>query len=123
MPAASGVRARHVASVEIVRRGFGASNQQRPNGLCLHRNYIFLILQRALNQQKLVLNNCRAIFLKNLRRDDGIRDASLIFHAKKSQEALGRAGALPRNHRSSHAHRHAVAKLEKLARGADALLF
>ena len=122
MPAASGVCAHHVASVKIVRRSFGASNQQRPNGLRLHRNYVFLILQRPLNQQKLVLNDCRAILLKNLRRDDGIGDASLIFHAEK-YEALGRAGTLPRNHRPSHAHRHTVAKLGKLDRGADALLF
>ena len=73
------------------------------------------MLQPALDQKKRVAHNRNAIFRKYIGRNDGVRNPGLIFNAQKD-EALRRAGPLPRDDSSRNAQTNPVRKMLELIR-------
>ena len=108
--------------MKIVRGGFGAGDAQGADALGLDGDYAFLILQFALDQQKLLVHDEDVICVEKLRRDDGVGDAGFIFDAEKD-ESFGGAGALARDHSAGDANLGAIGKIAEFDGGANALPF
>src|ERR1051325_5628279 len=75
-----------------------------------HGNDIVDILQAAFDQEKFTSNNCEAILLKNVGRDDCIRDAGLVFETQE-HETFGGAGTLSSDDSAGNQHVSAVANV------------
>ena len=65
------------------------------------------ILQRAIEEKKLSLNDRGAILFKNIGCDDDVRNAGLIFDAEEDETFRG-AGTLPRDDAAGDADPSAI---------------
>ena len=59
-------------SVKIVRNGFRFREKKRMKLMHFHGNHVLLILQNALNQQKLLMYDDNVMFPKNLWRQNRV---------------------------------------------------
>ena len=89
--------------MKIVGSCFGSGDGKRANAFGFDGNYVVLVLQAALDEQELLMNDHGVILLKKLRGNDGVRNAGFIFEAEK-HKTLGGAGTLARDHRTRDAN-------------------
>ena len=89
----------------------GMRKWRQPRGL--HVNHSVLILQRALNQQKLAARDHQAVALVNIGSHDHVGDAGFIFHREKDESLRG-SRPLPGDHAAGRAHKHAVAAIAQI---------
>ena len=89
--------------MKIVGAEFGFADGQRANVSRLYGDYVLLVLQLALDQQKLFVDHRVLELLINSGRNDGVGDAGFIFKAEKD-ESLGGARALAGDHTSGVHH-------------------
>lgn len=106
--------------MKIVRGGGGPRERERTDALSFHGNYMVLILQKAVDQQKLLVHDEHTILHEKLRSDDRIGDACFVLKAKED-EALCGAGALPRNYAARNADACSIGEIAKIDRRAHAL--
>jgi hypothetical protein len=76
------------------------------------------ILQRAIKEKKLSLNDRGTVSLENIRCDDDVRDSGLVFEAEENETFCG-SGALARDDATGDANSAAIGYVCEVARAKD----
>lgn len=79
--------------MEIMGGGGGAGEGERLDAMGFYGDDVVLILQRAVHEKKLLVDDHYAVPGEKLRGDDGVGDAGFVFDAEE-HETFGGAGAL-----------------------------
>ena len=103
--------------VEVVRGGCGAGDVERQHAFGFHRNDIVLILEDALDEQKLPGGDQETMLLKKVGGNDGIRHPGFIFQAEEDK-SLGGAGTLAGDHASANTESLSAGHVAEIAGGA-----
>lgn len=106
--------------MKVVGSSFCAGDGQWLDANGFDGDDIVLILQLALDEQELLVDDDHMVSREELRRDDGIGDAGFVLEAQKNKTLRG-ARALTGDHRSGNADMSPVRELGQLDGGANAL--
>src|SRR4026208_215078 len=85
------------------------------NACSFHVNDIVDVLQRTIEEKELALNDRGTIALKDIRRDDDVRNAGFVFEAEED-EAFCCAGSLSCDDTSGNANPETVGDACQIAR-------
>ena len=106
--------------MEIVGVDFGAGNFERRDSLGFYVNYAILILEWPFDPQKPAARDDHTVTLEDVRSNDDVGDAGLIFEREKN-ESLCCAWPLARDDATGNAHKSVIAAVRQIVCRENAL--